>query len=122
VNELFPSDIHSFCVGIKLSMARCVETINVLVYPFLIGNLNPYGTFFFYAGTSLVVMLWELFTIFNILISALPRLKRNYHPQLQIRLILIYLRNLTFCIYYKIPIDEEKLVNYLNLFKILPTA
>jgi len=75
VNELFPSDIHSLGVGIKLSMARCVETINVLVYPFLIGNLNPYGTFFFYAGTSLVVMLWELFTIPDSVVSALTRLK-----------------------------------------------
>jgi hypothetical protein len=44
-------------------MARCFETINVLVYPFLIENLNLYGTFFFYASTSLVVMLWELFTV-----------------------------------------------------------
>jgi len=63
VSELFPSDIRSLGVGITLSMARCFETINVLVYPFLIENLNLYGTFFFYAGTSLVVMTWGLFTI-----------------------------------------------------------
>jgi len=32
-------------------------------YPFLIENLNLNGTFLFYAGTSLVVMIWGLFTI-----------------------------------------------------------
>jgi len=63
VGELFPTDIRSLGIGITLSVARCVEAINALAYPFLIDQMNLYGTFFFYTGTTLAAMLWGLFTI-----------------------------------------------------------
>jgi predicted MFS family arabinose efflux permease len=61
--ELFPSDIRSLAIGVTLSLARCVETANVLAYPLLVGTFNFYGAFFFYACTALVAMLWGFFTI-----------------------------------------------------------
>jgi facilitated trehalose transporter len=78
VGELFPSDIRSLAIGITLSMARCVETTNVLVYPFLIEKLNLYGTFFFYAGTALAVMLWGLFTIPDNRGLSLAKVEENF--------------------------------------------
>jgi len=61
--ELFPSDIRSLSIGIILSLAKCMETVNVLVYPLLIEAFDFYGTFFFYACTVLAAILWGFFTI-----------------------------------------------------------
>jgi MFS family permease len=61
--ELFPSDIRSLAIGVSLSLARCMETANVMAYPLLVETFNFYGAFFFYAFTALVAMLWGFFTI-----------------------------------------------------------
>lgn len=63
MGELFPSDIRSLAIGLTLSAALCNSTVNILVYPFLIEHLHFYGTFYFYAATSIVTMSWGVFTI-----------------------------------------------------------
>ena len=61
--ELFPTDIRSLAIGITLALARISETICVLVYPYLIQNLNFYGAFYFYAGTASLAIFWGILTI-----------------------------------------------------------
>ncbi len=62
-SELYPSDIRSLAIGVTLSLARCVETANVLAYPLLVETFSFYGAFYFYACTALLAMLWGFFTI-----------------------------------------------------------
>ncbi len=61
--EVFPSDIRSLAIGVTLCLAKCLETINVLVYPLLVESFNFYGAFFIYACVVLATMLWGFFTI-----------------------------------------------------------
>jgi hypothetical protein len=61
--EVFPSDIRTLAIGVTQSLSKCVETVNVLVYPLLLETFHFYGTFFFYACTALVVVVWGFFTI-----------------------------------------------------------
>ena len=63
MGELFPSDIRSLAIGLTLSAALCTGTTNILIYQYLIDGLQFFGTFYFYAGISLVALLWGVFNI-----------------------------------------------------------
>jgi MFS family permease len=63
MGELFPSDIRSLAIGLTLSAVLCMSTANILVYPYLIESFQFHGTFYFYAVTSFMTMLWGVFTI-----------------------------------------------------------
>jgi MFS family permease len=63
MGELFPSDIRSLAIGITLSLGLCISTVNILIYPYLIENLQFHGTFYLYAVMAFMAMLWGMFTI-----------------------------------------------------------
>jgi MFS family permease len=63
MGELFPSDIRSLAIGLTISAALCCSTANMLLYPFLIESFSFFGTFYFYAATAFVTMLWGVFNI-----------------------------------------------------------
>ena len=61
--ELFPSDIRSLAIGLTYSAALCCSMANILIYPYLIQSLQFHGTFYFYAATSFLTMMWGTFHI-----------------------------------------------------------
>ena len=63
MGEIFPSDIRSLSIGLTLSAALSCGTINILIYPYLIENLKFFGTFYFYAATSFLALLWGIYSI-----------------------------------------------------------
>ena len=63
MGEMFPSDIRSLAIGLTLSATLCMGTINVLIYSYLIESLQFFGTFYFYAATSFLALLWGIYWI-----------------------------------------------------------
>jgi MFS family permease len=63
LGELFPTDIRSLAIGLTLSAVLCMGTTNILIYSYLIESFQFFGTFYFYAATSCVTLLWGIFQI-----------------------------------------------------------
>ncbi len=63
MGELFPSDIRTLGIGLTLSASMCCSTINILIFPFLIEYFAFFGTFYFYAATSSLALMWGLYAI-----------------------------------------------------------